>query len=118
MQSLKDTSLTKLEQEAVEKFAQGMVERFGNRLSHIDLCGMDAPGFEVTRDLQVLVLTQREDSELEDLAMDLVLDILLDTGIYLSAKTFSKSRYDTFRKAKIPMIQQMESGRTSLWKAA
>ena len=54
----------------------------------------------------------------QDLAMDLVLDILLDTGIYLTVKTFSRSRYEVFRKAELPMIQNMEASRVSLWKAA
>jgi hypothetical protein len=48
----------------------------------------------------------------------MVLDILLDSGIYLTVKTFSRSRYETFRNARIPMIQAMESSRVNLWKAA
>lgn len=110
--------LTKLEKEAVKAFTQRVVQEYGGRLVSVDLCGHDDPTFEETRDIQLLVLTRREDGELEDLAMDMVLDILLDTGIYLTVKTFSRARYETFRKAEIPMIRKLEADRISLWIAA
>jgi hypothetical protein len=110
--------LTKLEREAVQAFTNRIVKEYGGRLVSVDLCGHEDPSFEETRDIQLLVLTRREDGELEDLAMDMVLDILLDTGIYLTVKTFSRARFETFRKAEIPMIRKLDSDRVSLWIAA
>lgn len=110
--------LTKLEKEAVEAFVNRLTKSHGPRLADVDLCGHEDPSFEQSRDVQILVLTHKEDGELEDLAMDLVLDILLDTGIYLTVKTFSRARYETFRQAQIPMIQSIEADRLALWKAA
>ncbi len=115
---LEQSPLTKIEKQAVETLCTRPTKEYSGRLHGINLCGHDDPTFETSRDVQVLVLTQREDGEIEDLAMDMVLDILLDTGIYLTVKTFSKARFDTFRKAKIPMIQSLETGRVQLWKAA
>lgn len=116
--NLDRSPLTKLEKDAVETLVARLSGEYGGRLKGIDLCGHDDPTFEQTREVQVLVLTSREDGELEDMAMDMVLDILLDSGIYLTVKTFSKARYETFRKAQIPMIQAMEASRVELWKAA
>lgn len=112
------TPLTKLEKQAVKAFTQALTESAGARVQQVDLFGTASPEFLQTRDIQVLVLTDREDDGFEDSCMDLVLNVLLETGIYLNVKSFSKRRYQAFRKAEIPMIQQMEKDRTSLWKAA
>ena len=112
------TPLTKLEREAVGQFAATLTAESGARIHQLDLFGLDAEDFRENREIQLLVLTNREDSGLEDRSMDLVLDVLLETGIYLTVKTFSKSRYNAFRKAKIPMIERMEEDRIQLWKAA
>lgn len=116
--TLDRSPLTKLEKQAVTAFITQLTRSHGGSLVGVDLCGLDSAAFEDGREIQVLVLTRREDGVLEDQAMDLVLDVLLDTGIYLTVKTFSRSRYETFRKARIPMIQAMEKSRVSLWKAA
>lgn len=110
--------LTKLEKQAVVSFVETLVQQHGATVQQVDLFGLESQGFRDTRDIQVLVLTNREDSHFEDRTMDLVLDVLLETGIYLSVKTFSKRRFQSFRKARIPMIQQMDQDRYPLWEAA
>lgn len=116
--TLDRTPLTKLEREAVATFADRITKEFGARLNGIDLFGTSAGSFSSTREISLLVLSNKEDAELEDKAMDMVLDVLLDTGIYLQVKTFSKRRYESFRKAEIPLIKAMETDRTPLWRAA
>ncbi len=116
--ALDRTPLTRIEKQAVMAFTEALTREFGARIAEVDMHGVDEGTFRDNRDIQVLVLTNREDGELEDRAMDMVLDVLLETGIYLTVRTFAKARFQAFKRARIPAIQKMDEERLTLWKAA
>ena len=112
------TGLSRPERQAVESLTETLSKKFSHRLLSISLFGLTERSFVDEREIQLLVLLNVDDSEMEAQVTDEVLDLLLDTGIYLSVKCFTQRQYHAFEQMKLPFVDVVRADQISLWKAA
>lgn len=106
-----------MEQKAILAFTRHTVSRHGSRVASISLYGTGdktARGFE---DIEILVLTPKEDPHLEDDLLDVVAEIVVETGVYLTVKCLSQAQLRAFKRAGIPMIQRILANQVALFES-
>ena len=102
------TKLTKKEQSALKKFRKALEKAFDSNLLEVRLFGSKARGDgHKDSDLDVLVVTAEGDWHLCDVAYDIITDIMLDDGIYISPKVINKKQYDQLYKMQSPFIKNV-----------
>jgi len=100
--------LTEQEQNAVEHFAATLRERWGGEIVEIHLFGSKARGdAKPESDVDLLVVTQRNDWRLKDEIGRVATKILLAEGIYLSIKVLGKALYQRFVALEAPFIKNV-----------
>ena len=97
--------LTTEEQKAVEQFATTLRQRWGSRIVEIRLFGSKARGDAGPEsDVDLLIVTERDDWQLKEQIGRVSTDILLAQGIYLSIKVVGKSLYQRLVALEAPFI--------------
>ena len=87
--------------EILERFVRELRDRYGDRIERIILFGSVARGEDrKDSDIDVLVITNDDSFRMQREISDVVLDILLDTGVYVSVKVLSLDEYDFLRRVK------------------
>jgi len=100
--------LTEQEQNAVERFAATLRERWRGEIVEIHLFGSKARGDAGPEsDVDLLVVTERNDWKLKDEIGRVATKILLTEGIYLSIKVLGKSLYQRFVALEAPFIKNV-----------
>ena len=117
LKSFQLTQLSSIEHEAVESFSRSIVARFGSRIATISAHGTRGAGFRQSREINLLVLLKRSSESLESSILEEALLQLVETGVYLTVRCFSRKQYDTFRKMELPMIEELQRDAISLWAA-
>lgn len=112
------TGLSRPERQAVERITETLTDKFSHRLLSISLFGLTEASFAHEREIQLLVLLDLDDGDVEAQVTDDVLDLLLDTGIYLSVKVFTQRQYRAFEQMKLPFVDVVRADQISLWRAA
>jgi hypothetical protein len=111
------TSMHPMEQKAILAFTEQAVMHHGSRISSISLYGTGqrtSRGFE---DIEILVLTPKEDGDLEDALLDTIAEIVVETGVYLTVKCFSQAQFKAFSRAGVPMMRRIMDNRISLFES-
>jgi len=81
--------------EAVEEFVRRALSRYGDRIESIILFGSVARGeAKEDSDIDILVVTKKEDFRLRRMLIEIAFDILLDTGENISVKALSKDEFE------------------------
>ncbi len=84
--------LEKQEETALKRFKEILTEQFGREIVSIHLFGSRARGnAHQESDIDILVLTRRDDWKLKEQIGKVATQILLDHGIYLSVKVFGQT---------------------------
>ena len=112
------TGLSRPERAAVERLTKTLSEKFAQRIHSITMFGLSDRPYTPDREIQLLVLLHDEDQELEEKVTDEVLDLLLDTGVYLSVKCFTLCQYNAFERMQLPFVDAVRADPIPLWKAA
>ena len=100
--------LSEQEQKAVEHFAATLRERWGSEILEIHLFGSKARGDAGPEsDVDLLIVTERNDWKLKDEIGRVATAILLSDGIYLSIKVFGKTIYQRFVALEAPFIKNV-----------
>ena len=100
--------LTGQEQKAVERFAATLRERWGSEILEIHLFGSKARGDAGPEsDVDLLIVTERNDWKLKDEIGRVATKILLAEGIYLSIKVLGKAIYQRFVALEAPFIKNV-----------
>ncbi|MBI1952538.1 MAG: nucleotidyltransferase domain-containing protein [Candidatus Omnitrophica bacterium] len=100
--------LTEQEQRAVERFATTLRERWGNEVLEIHLFGSKARGDAGPEsDVDLLIVTERNDWKLKDEIGRVATRILLSEGIYLSIKVLGKTLYQRLVTLEAPFIKNV-----------
>ena len=100
--------LTDQEQRAVERFAATLRERWGREILEIHLFGSKARGDAGPEsDVDLLIVTERDDWKLKDEIGRVATAILLSEGIYLSIKVLGKALYQRFVALEAPFIKNV-----------
>jgi len=80
---------------AVEEFVKKALDKYGDRIESIILFGSVARGEAGEEsDIDILVVTRKEDFRLRRMLIEIAFDILLDTGENISVKTLSKDEFE------------------------
>ncbi len=100
--------LTEQEQKAVERFATALRERWGSEIIEIYLFGSKARGDAGPEsDVDLLVVTERDDWRLKDEIGRVATEILLAEGIYLSIKVLGGALYQRLVALGAPFIKNV-----------
>jgi len=80
---------------AVEEFVRRALDKYGDRIESIILFGSVARGEAGEEsDIDILVVTKKEDFRLRRMLIEIAFDILLDTGENISVKALSKDEFE------------------------
>ena len=100
--------LTEQEQKAVERFAATLRERWGSEILEIHLFGSKARGDAGPEsDVDLLIVTERDDWKLKDEIGRVATKVLLAEGIYLSIKVLGKVLYQRLVALEAPFIKNV-----------
>lgn len=106
-----------MEQKAVLAFTELAVTKQGAHISSISLYGTGQRTSRGYEDIEILVLTPKEDSRVEDILLDTIAEIVVDTGVYLTVKCFSQAQFKAFTRAGVPMMRRIMDNRISLFES-
>lgn len=100
--------LEKKEEVALQRFKELLNEKFGQEIVSIHLFGSKARGdAEQESDIDVLVVTQRNDWRLKQEIGKVATQVLLDDGVYLSIKVLGKSFKQKLINVGSPFIRNV-----------
>lgn len=84
---------------SVNEFARRALEKYGDKIDSIILFGSVARGeAREESDIDVLIVTKKEDFRLRRVLVGLAFDILLETRENISVKTLSKEDFERHKK--------------------
>jgi len=82
-------------------FVKALKEKYGDRVERIILFGSVARKEDrEDSDIDVLVITNYDSFKMQKLVSDIVVDILLKTGAYVSAKVLTSGEVDFLKEIK------------------
>ena len=100
--------LTEREEKAVEHFATALRERWGSEIVEIHLFGSKARGDAGPEsDIDLLVVTKRDDWKLKDQIGRIATEILLAEEIYLSIKVLGEALYERLVSLEAPFVKNV-----------
>ncbi len=100
--------LEKEEEKALQRFKEILAEQFGREIVSVHLFGSKARGDAHSEsDIDLLVVTQREDWRLKEQIGKVATKILLDYGVYLSVKVLGKSVHQKLVNVDSPFIRNI-----------
>lgn len=84
---------------ALETFVRTLKNKYGDEVEKIILFGSVARGEDKEHsDVDVLIITKGDSFKMQKLISDIVVGVMLKTGIYISAKVLSSSEFDFLRR--------------------
>ncbi len=95
-------------EKALRDFLKRVKEKFGDRIEKVILFGSYARGDAGEEsDIDLLVITGGERFEMQKNLSGVAIDILLETGVYISAKAVSIEEYSLMKKIKTGFYQNI-----------
>ena len=102
--------LEKQEEKALKHFKDALTQQFNSEVVSIRLFGSKARGdSHATSDIDVLVVTQRDDWQLKEEIGKVATKIFLDDGIYLSIKVMGQFLQQRLIDVGSPFIRDIQS---------
>jgi len=93
---------------ALDEFVKRAKKKYGDKIEKIILFGSYARGeAKEESDIDVLVITAENRFEMQKNLSEIAADILLDKGIYLSAKAVSTEEYNFMKKINAGFYQNL-----------
>ena len=85
--------------EILDLFVKTLKEKFRDKIDRIILFGSVARGEDKeSSDIDVLLITNYDSFKMQRLVSDIVVDILLKTGVYVSVKVLSYEEYNFLKE--------------------
>jgi len=99
---------------ALQLFVKSLKEKYGDKVEKVVLFGSVARGEDKEdSDVDVLIITNYDSFKMQKLVSEIVVDILLKTGIYVSAKVLTLEEFNFLREINSPFYKSvMEEGIT------
>lgn len=91
----KGMKIQKRYQEPLREFVKIAIEKYGEKIERIILFGSVARGeAKGDSDIDILIVTKKEDFRLRHVLIGIAFDILLETGENISVKALSKDEFE------------------------
>ena len=101
--------LSERENRALKRFKKMVEEQLGSQIKEIRLFGSKARGdATLESDIDVLVVTKRDDWHMKEKIGKLATAILLEEEVYLSVKVLGESFYSRLLKHHSPFLMNVE----------
>ncbi len=95
-------------QKALQKFVEAVKKKHGDKIQKITLFGSYARGEDSKdSDIDVLVVTTEKRFEMQKELSGIAVDILLETGVYISAKAVSTEEYNFMKEINTGFYQNI-----------
>ena len=95
-------------QKALQEFVENLKKKHGNKIQKIILFGSYARGEDRDdSDIDVLVVTTEKRFEMQKNLSGIAVDILLETGEYISAKAVSTEEYNFMKEINTGFYQNI-----------
>ena len=102
--------LEKQDEKALKSFKEILTQQFGSEIVSIHLFGSKARGdAHAGSDVDVLVVTQKDDWRLKEQIGKVATKILLDDGIYLSVKVLGQALRQRLLYVGSPFIRNIQN---------
>ena len=101
--------ITQDKQKLVQKFVEEIKSRYGREIREVILFGSLARG-EATADsdIDLLVVTTSDWYEMQKKLAEVIVEFLLETGEYISAKAVNVEEYELMKKLRTGFYQSIE----------
>lgn len=107
--------LTAIEQKALREFKRKIKLELGDQVLDVKLFGSKARGdFKENSDIDILVLLKKDSKKEIDAIFDVVTEIVLSTGVYLSVKYFSIEEYNYLNSIPTVFMKNFRKDAVSL----
>ena len=94
-----DTGDIKDRKEVLRLFVKMLKGKYGDKIDRIILFGSVARGEDrETSDIDVLIVSNFDSFKMQKQISDIVVEILLSTGVYVSAKVLSSEEYNFLKR--------------------
>lgn len=93
---------------ATEEFVKRVKEKYRDKVGKIILFGSYARGdYAKESDIDILVITSEKRFKMQKNISGIAVDILLETGVYISPKAVSTEEYDFMKKINTGFYQNI-----------
>jgi predicted nucleotidyltransferase len=88
-------------QKAIDEFVRRAIEKYGDMVDGIILFGSVARGeAKEDSDIDILVITEGDSFKMQKQISEIVVEILLEKGVYISVKVLSREEYNFLKEVK------------------
>ena len=104
------------ERRALNDFTGNLHRRLPRSVMHVELFGSKARGdSHADSDIDVLVVLSEAPSPAVDSVYDLVMDVLLETGVYLSVLVYDQQEFSALVARRTPFMKNVSEEGVDLW---
>ncbi len=101
--------ITQDKQKLVQKFVEEIKSRYGGEIREVILFGSLARGEAMAEsDIDLLVVTTSDWYEMQKKLAEVIVEFLLETGEYISAKAVNVEEYELMKKLRTGFYQSIE----------
>lgn len=98
----------KIREKALRRFISAVKEKFHDRIERLILFGSYARGdYSEESDVDVLVVTNLDWYEAQKMLSEIAVGVLLQTGVYISAKAISIKEFSLMKEMKTGFYQNI-----------
>lgn len=106
-----------LPKDVIAKFTKLLVSKFANEIERIILFGSRAKEISLPfSDYDFLIVINEKSKDLVDAIYDIVMDFLLEYGVDISLKIYTKEHFDRGMSYPTPFMQEIDKTGVILWK--
>ena len=96
------------EKQVIFKFKEALENSLGENLVSLQLFGSKARGdFRKDSDIDILLVIIEKNQQAEELIYNIVVDLMLKTGFYLSVKIFDLKEFEKLNKIPTVFMQKV-----------
>jgi len=110
-------NLHPVDQRAVLLLTKRLIASLGDEIESIKLFSSGRPGERGGEDVELLVLTRNALPQVDDIILDAIADVTVDTGVCLMARTFSLPEFNEFQARDYPIRQQISRTAVPIFQA-
>lgn len=106
---MKTLKISAKEQKVLSQFKQLIVRSLENNLVSLQLFGSKARGdYNDNSDTDILLIVRKKEPKVEEIVYEIVIDLMLNSGIYLSVKIFDSAEFEKLNRIPTVFMQKVK----------